>query len=363
MSTLVVPQLEEARAGVGVRRRRDAQQVGRGGPAGLVGGRAVNVNVGVARGVHEERLGVVAVHGVEHRAGRRADLVPPDGGVDHPRALRRGVAPPHRHRAQAPAPRRTERLGADDPALRRARHRGEVAPGRDGGGHGGAVGVVVVRVGVAVERIPAQDVVDVAVTVIIHAVACGLTGVRPGNELGVADVQAGVDDADLHVGVAALQRPGLRRVDVRIHDAGAADVLPGVVQAPLHGEGRVRGKGRDAGRRIWGGPGHKRGAPQLGQRVSTRPVDGEDLRVVDARPWDRLGVHAVDQRRALLGGRALRVADDDLLGDVRARRRSEHERQRQRRGPASHRRHASHPHRIGAAIRTHQNPVGGSSGV
>src|SRR4029079_34711 len=61
---------------------------------------------------------------------------------------------------------------------------------------------------VVVEEVPAVDVVDVTIPVVIDPVARGLERVGPdvGREISVADVDAGVDDPDEHRVAADLRR-------------------------------------------------------------------------------------------------------------------------------------------------------------
>ena len=62
----------------------------------------------------------------------------------------------------------------------------------------GPVPVVVVRGGVALDEVPAVDVVDVAVVVVVDAVSGDLAGVCPDvvGKVGVVSVDAAVDDGD-----------------------------------------------------------------------------------------------------------------------------------------------------------------------
>jgi len=67
-------------------------------------------------------------------------------------------------------------------------------------------GRAVVDARFVVEEVPAVDVVDVAVEVVVNPVARGLERVRPDVRLEVlvVDVDAGVDDADVDVPAADL---------------------------------------------------------------------------------------------------------------------------------------------------------------
>ena len=107
--------------------------------------------------------------------------------------------------------------------------------------------VVVARVvegGVVVAEIPAVDVVDVAVGVVVDPVAGGLAGVHPGpaRQVGMREVDPVVDDRDHHVGTAGRDLPGLGDVHVDVLDPGEAPYrLPRVVQGPLLSEQRLAG--------------------------------------------------------------------------------------------------------------------------
>ena len=112
-------------------------------------------------------------------------------------------------------------------------------PRPDRAGHVGAVVVArpVVDGGVVGVEVPAVDVVDVAVPVVVDAVG-GLAGVRPdvGRQVWVADLDALVDDAHVDVrvagvaGVPGLAGPAPERVGGRRAVAVHAPVpAPGVV--------------------------------------------------------------------------------------------------------------------------------------
>jgi hypothetical protein len=118
---------------------------------------------------------------------------------------------------------------------------------------------VVGRVAVALDEVPAARVVDEAVAVVVDAVrlaaAAGLARVVPDVRLqiGLAEVDARVDDGHLHVGGPGRLVPGRGRVDVGSHRAGGAlDRLARVLHAPLGAEeGVVRDRTRvDVGVRL-----------------------------------------------------------------------------------------------------------------
>ena len=106
-----------------------------------------------------------------------------------------------------------------------------------------AVVVVVPRVVVAVHEVPAADVVDVAVAVVVDAVGrrsrpgCSRCS-APGR---VVPRHAAVDHGHHGRGAAAVAVPRLRRVDVVVGGAGGmpVDGLAGVVQPPQAAEQRV----------------------------------------------------------------------------------------------------------------------------
>ena len=86
----------------------------------------------------------------------------------------------------------------------------------------GAVVVVVVRIGVVVDEVPSVEVVDVAVAVVVDAVAGNLAGVGPdvGLEVGMVEVDARVNDGHHDRRVAQGMRPGAGSIDpVGTHEA------------------------------------------------------------------------------------------------------------------------------------------------
>src|SRR5262249_24139846 len=114
-----------------------------------------------------------------------------------------------------------------------------VAHPRDGAGDVRAVAVVVERFVVVRDEVPAVDVVDEAVAVVVDAVAGDLARVGPdvGGEVGVVVVDAGVDDRDDDAAARGDGVPRLGGVDVGVGDAAG---LPGVVQAPERAVGVPR---------------------------------------------------------------------------------------------------------------------------
>ena len=115
-----------------------------------------------------------------------------------------------------------------------------VAHRADGARDVGAVAVVVHRVSIVVEEIVAADVIDVAVAVIILAVAGDLARVGPdvGLQVGVVVVDAGVYDGHHRLAGAGGFVPCLGSIDVGIEGAAG---LTGVVHAPQFGEAGIVG--------------------------------------------------------------------------------------------------------------------------
>ena len=279
-----------------------------------------HVRVGAAPGVVRELRAVI------RRVQRGAD------GVRR-RARPRCVDELQRHEADVP-------VDTDDADA--------VVPGRaDRPGDVGAVEVVVGGVVVAVHEVPAAPVVDVAVPVIVHSVralgtrdrrigrAAVLARVHPllAREIGMAEVDAAVDNGDRDVLAPRRHVPGLRGVDVGIDLAAA---LPGVVQAPQLAERRVvrnRREDRDEMVRLDVLHVRIRGEPSCGgDHLALRDVDergsnlpeGELLRGARFREHDRL----LPLRHALV------EADDQLARNERLqlRRRLREGRRRRRDG-------------------------------
>ena len=94
--------------------------------------------------------------------------------------------------------------------------------------------------------VDAVEVVAVGVVVVVDADDTGaLAAVDPevGDDVGVGDIEAAVDDGDDHIGRLALDVPGGGGADV---DAGGAAGLAGVAQRPLIG-GEAGIAGHDVG--------------------------------------------------------------------------------------------------------------------
>ena len=107
--------------------------------------------------------------------------------------------------------------------------------------HMGAVGVAVVRIAVPVGEVVAVDIVDVAVAVVIQAVAGNLARIDPHviDQVRMGVIDSGVDDAH-HDIVAGLNVPGLGRVDIGI---GYTARLAGIIQPPETSETGVARNG------------------------------------------------------------------------------------------------------------------------
>ena len=110
----------------------------------------------------------------------------------------------------------------------------------------GAVAVVVHRARVVVGKVPAVNVVDEPVAVVVDPVAGYLAWVPPSvqGEIRVAVVHAGVDHGDDHVSGSCGRVPGFGGVDVGIDDTAR---LADVVEAPELPQRRIVGgeRGRD----------------------------------------------------------------------------------------------------------------------
>ena len=188
-----------------------------------VAGRADHEHPRVAGGAH----GVLEVRpGVGARQCQQHDV----------RAVRDGVADAVGDRRRRGRRARIHHLDRHDPGTPRDARDPDpvVAAGSDDPGEARPVTVVVARVGVAGDHVPAVDVVHVTVPVVVDAVARHLVRVRPqvGDEIPVRHVDPGVDDRDRDRR-ATGEAPRARRA----HDAV-------VRQLPLLGEARVVGDAR-----------------------------------------------------------------------------------------------------------------------
>ena len=106
-----------------------------------------------------------------------------------------------------------------------------VADRADRAGHMGAVRVVVEHVGGVGGEVPAEDVVDKTVAIVVDAVACRLAGIAPDvrGQIRMVVIDAGVDHGDDHRPRAGGDIPRRRGVDVGI---GKPARLRRVVESP-----------------------------------------------------------------------------------------------------------------------------------
>ena len=136
------------------------------------------------------------------------------------------------------------------------------------------VAVVVGRVIVVVHEVPAMDVVDVAVGIVVDPVVfaawAGLSRIGPDvcGEIGVVPVHARVDHRNDDRVTPGRRRPRLWRVDVGVGRSGRAfHGLADVVQAPELREGWVVRKRVDAIRDVLFGKPNTRIAAELRERT------------------------------------------------------------------------------------------------
>ena len=94
--------------------------------------------------------------------------------------------------------------------------------------------VRVVDVSVVVAEVPAVEIVDVTVTVVIDAVAVDFSRIAPQNrvEVRMIHIDAGIVDRDHHPGAPFVDVPRLGCVDVGVR---------GLVQMPLVAKHRISG--------------------------------------------------------------------------------------------------------------------------
>ena len=186
-------------------------------------------------------------------------------------------------------------------------------------------GAAVVDGAVAVGEVPAVDVVDVAVPVVVHAVG-GIEGVGPDlpGELRVRELDAFVDDAyvdALRAGVAG--RPGLGGLSAeRVGGSGGVAVhAPEVLGHIGAGEDGVGRRGLVAQEEVELGVRDGGVALQLGDRLAAvcagRKVDDLDLDAVDGRGDKALretSRSSPTRPLALSRGGSCDVPDDELVG-------------------------------------------------
>ena len=195
-----------------------------------------------------------------------------------------------------------------------------------------AVRGVVERLVVAVGEIPPVHVVDEAVAVVVQPVARDLSrvGEDVARQVGVEEVDPGVDHGDHDLAFACGDVPGARRIDV---GSGLPPRLPAVAEGPLLGEARVvrnpvrreeivrldvldpghRSQARD---RFFGGQ-PRRQFPLLGAAPEARARRRSRLRPRQ-RPLGRHGARIeLDQHLARSEGEAGRGRDDRRRRDDR----------------------------------------------
>ena len=196
------------------------------------------------------------------------------------------------------------------------------------------VPVAVLRGRVLLDEVPADDVVDVAVAVVVEPVAGDLARVPPGvrGEVGVREGDAGVDDRDRHAR-AGGDVPGLGRVDVGVGRPGQpADRLARVVEAPELAEARVVGERVEGDAAVRLDVAHVR--VPLERRAGGRAADADDARAdpAEAPPG---GAAGAAHRLVLPRRRDAAAEADDQLDLVRAGaaggRRAEREQEQQQR--------------------------------
>jgi hypothetical protein len=144
---------------------------------------------------------------------------------------------------------------------------------------------------VVVDEVPAEDIVDVAVAVVVDAVAGDLAGVDPGveEEIGVGDLGAAVQHAHDDLRAPGGDGPGAQGIHV---GAGGAPGLTRVAHVPLLGEGGVaRRRSEVAADRVL--------LRELAQAGRAQQRDGEEgigprrqAQVVDAQAIGPQALHA-----------------------------------------------------------------------
>jgi len=120
-------------------------------------------------------------------------------------------------------------------------HTGSVPGGGDDAGACGSVAIFIEGIAGRVPGVDAVDVIDVAVAVIVDAVARDLARIPPhvGGQVGMGGVDARVDDRHQHRGGPQAQVPGLGGLDVGAGDG--AHILTCVPECPLTPEVRLFG--------------------------------------------------------------------------------------------------------------------------
>ena len=287
------------------RERRDADQVVAGQRAGRARVHVVVVALVARRGDDDgvevprdgERVLQVQVPGAARAA---------EAQVDHVRALLRGVDDPAADVGARPAAVPVEHADGHQRRLGRdARHARPVVRRRGSRArHVGAVELEVVGVAVVLHEVVTVHVVDPAVGVAVAA-ARRLARVLPqaATQVGVREIDAGVDDRDQLAG-AARAVPGGERAD-----AGVGREAPERSEEAVVGRRRerlvavVRLRIRDVGAPL-----------QAGERRPCRSVERDDLRLWEAQHLLQLDPSGVARRGALGRNGARLEADDRLAG-------------------------------------------------
>ena len=288
---------------------------------------------------------VVAGRDDEQRARRRRDgvvlrareAVAAQRGVDHPRAVARGVGVGGEDVgdvAAAVVAEHAQRHQARGPA--HAGHSaGVVAACRDGARDVGAVAVAVLGLRVLVDEVPAVHVVDAPVAVVVEPVglapATRLAGVRPqvGAEVGMGGVDPGVDHRDGHLRRAGGDVPGLGSADGR--------------QSPLIGQQRVVRRGGLVQDVVGLGVEHAVHALEVGDRGADadprlgvdelEPPHGEHRVALDVGA----GAHVGPLRGRSIRRRSARGRASPAASQARSARRAQPHSRRRARRAAAHR--------------------------
>ena len=216
----------------------DAHDVGQGGGVGGTGKQALVGRTVVAGSGHQHAAGVGRLQRVLHGDGGGAAA---EGHVDDVRAVVVGVEDALGDLGLVEEAAGHARLdGHELHVVGQTHHADVVVGGGDDAGHVGAVAVVVHAAVASRLQIHAVDVVDVAVAVVVDAVAGDLLGVDPDVvlEILVGVVHAGVDDGHYHAAVAAGgDAAGAQEIPALLQVAAAQVPLILAAGVALHGLG------------------------------------------------------------------------------------------------------------------------------
>lgn len=172
--------------------------------------------------------------------------------------------------------------------------------------------VAVCHLIVVVDEVPAVDVVCVAVAIIVDGVAAGLVGIGPDvcGQIGMVDVDAGVDHRHHDVLRTRRQAPGPGGVDVV---AAGAGILAVVLQVPLGCQKWVVRQRSGPDRKIGLEPGHglRAGRPaEHGLSGCTRRRERKESSAERAgMPSGMPGGELPDEHRASIGRLGSRRSD------------------------------------------------------